>query len=172
MPEVLRALFVTYGVLDALDVKPLQALVFSAEDTPGSPETVILTYGYWQRRFNGDRSILGRAMTIIDASDRDRCHAQEFRFQRDPELILPARFDRSEVNLGTFAYRGVARLKPGVTIAQANARIWRACWKSGCTPGLRHRDSSARVFRISASDPRSSLSSRKSWETPERRSGS
>ena len=50
-PEVLRALLVTYGVLDALGVKPLLGRWFSqADDTPGSPETVILTYGYWQRR--------------------------------------------------------------------------------------------------------------------------
>ena len=76
-PEVLRALFVTYGVLDALDEKPLLGRWFSpADDTPGSPETVILTYGYWQRRFNGDRSILGRTMTInATAPYRDRCHA-------------------------------------------------------------------------------------------------
>jgi predicted permease len=136
VPEVLRALFVTYGVLDALDVKPLLGRWFSpAEDTPGSPETVILTYGYWQRRFDGDRSILGRAMTI-NATPRTVIGVmpQEFRFQRDPELILPARFDRSEVNLGTFAYRGVARLKPGVTIALANAdlarllEIWLHAW--------------------------------------------
>jgi len=46
-PEVLRALFVTYGVLDALDETPLLGRWFSpADDTPGSPETVILTYGY------------------------------------------------------------------------------------------------------------------------------
>src|SRR5579871_5887500 len=64
-PELPRALFVTYGLLDALDVKPLLGRWFSrADDTPGSTETVMLTYGYWQRRFGGDRSILGRTMEI------------------------------------------------------------------------------------------------------------
>ena len=54
-PEMLRALFVTYGVLDAVGVKPLLGRWFShADDTPGSAETVMLTYGYWQRRFGGD----------------------------------------------------------------------------------------------------------------------
>ena len=59
---------------------------------------------------------------------------EEFRFQRDPVLILPERFERSTVNLGTFAYQGIARLKPGVTIAQANAdlarmlEIWLRAW--------------------------------------------
>ena len=135
-PEVLRALFVTYGVLDALDEKPLLGRWFSpADDTPGSPETVILTYGYWQRRFNGDRSILGRTMTINSTAHTViGVMPEEFRFQRDPVLILPARFERSKVNLGTFAYQGIARLKPGVTIAQANAdlarmlEIWLHAW--------------------------------------------
>jgi len=135
-PELVRALFVTHGVLDALDVKPLLGRWFSAaDDTPGSPETVILTYGYWQRQFGGDRSILGRAMTI-NASPRTVIGVmpEAFRFQRDPELILPARFDRNTVNLGTFAYQGIARLKSGVTITQANAdlgrmlEIWMRSW--------------------------------------------
>jgi predicted permease len=135
-PEVLRALIVTHGVLDALDEKPLLGRWFSsADDTPGSPETVILTYGHWQGRYNGDRSILGRTMTI-NATPHTVIGVmpEQFRFQRDPVLILPARFDRSKVNLGTFAYQGIARLKPGVTIAQANAdlarmlEIWLRAW--------------------------------------------
>src|SRR6516165_3580134 len=51
-PEVSRALFVTYGVLDALGVEPLLGRWFSQQDEmPGSAETVLLTYGHWQRRF-------------------------------------------------------------------------------------------------------------------------
>jgi predicted permease len=135
-PELLRSLFVTHGVLDALGEKPLLGRWFSpADDTPGSPETVILTYGYWQRRFSGDRSILGRTMTINSTAHTViGVMPEEFRFQRDPVLILPVRFERSKVNLGTFAYQGIARLKPGVTIAQANAdlahmlEIWLHAW--------------------------------------------
>jgi putative ABC transport system permease protein len=126
-PELLRALFVTYGVLDALDEKPLLGRWFSpADDAPGSPETVILTYGYWQRRFDGDRSILGPAMTINSTPHTViGVMPEEFRFQRDPKLILPERFERNKVDLGTFAYQGLARLKPGVTITQANADLAR-----------------------------------------------
>jgi len=135
-PEVLRALFVTYGVLDALDQPPLLGRWFSsADDAPGSPETVILTHGYWQRRFGGDRSILGRAMTINATSHTViGVMPEAFRFQRDPDLILPERFERSQVNLGTFAYQGLARLRPGVTMTQANADlarmldIWLRAW--------------------------------------------
>jgi putative ABC transport system permease protein len=126
-PDLPRALVVTYGVLDALDVQPLLGRWFSqADDTPGSPETVILTHDYWQRRFGGDESIIGRAM-IINARPHTVIGVMPdaFRFQRDPALILPQRFERSKVDLGTFAYQGIARLKPGVTIAQANADLAR-----------------------------------------------
>jgi putative ABC transport system permease protein len=51
-PELPWALCVTYGVLDAVGVKPLLGRWFSqADDTPGSAEIVMLTYGYWQCRF-------------------------------------------------------------------------------------------------------------------------
>ena len=59
---------------------------------------------------------------------------EEFRFQRDPELILPQRFERPRVSLGDLSYQGIARLKPGVTITQANAdlahmlEIWLHAW--------------------------------------------
>ncbi|HEY6345889.1 MAG TPA: ABC transporter permease [Bryobacteraceae bacterium] len=135
-PELPRALFVTYGVLDAIDVKPLLGRWFSqADDTPDSDETVILTYGYWQRRFGGDKSIIGRALTINSSPHIViGVMPAEFRFQRDPELILAQRFERNKVSLGDFSYRGIARLKPGVTLAQANtdqARmlgIWLDAW--------------------------------------------
>ena len=56
---------VTYGTLQALGVQPALGRWFSqADDTPGSPETVILTYGYWQRRFGGDKSVIGRTLTV------------------------------------------------------------------------------------------------------------
>jgi len=126
-PEQPRALFVTYGVLDAVGVKPLVGRWFSqADDTPGSAETVMLTYGYWQRRFGGDTSIVGRTLTI-DSRPRTviGIMPEEFRFQRDPELILPLRFDRTTQFLGGFGHGGIARLKAGVTIEQANADVAR-----------------------------------------------
>jgi putative ABC transport system permease protein len=141
-PEMLRALFVTYGVLDALGVKPLLGRWFSqTDDTPGSPETALLTYGYWQRRFGGDPSILGRTLTI-DSRPRTVIGVmpEAFRFQRDPELILPQRFERNIQFLANFQYQGLARLKPGVTIEQANADVarmlgvWLNAWPSN--PGI------------------------------------
>jgi hypothetical protein len=108
-PELPRALFVTYGVLDTLGVKPLMGRWFSqADDATGTPETVMLTYGYWQRRFGGDTSIVGRTLTI-DSRPRTVIGVmpEEFRFQRDPELILPQRFERETLSLDLLATKAL-----------------------------------------------------------------
>ncbi len=137
-PELLRALLVTDGVLDALGVKPLLGRWFSrADDTPGSAETVMLSYGYWQRRFGGDRSILGRTLTIESRpSVVIGVMPEDFRFGGDPELIFPLRLERNRTFLGPFSFQGIARLKPGVTLEQANADVARmvAVWLNAWPP--------------------------------------
>ncbi|HEY6344032.1 MAG TPA: ABC transporter permease [Bryobacteraceae bacterium] len=126
-PEQVRALWVTDQILPVLGVSPAVGRWFSrADDTTGTPETVILTYGYWQRRFGGDRAIVGHALTI---DSRPRAvigiMPQSFRFlDRDPELILPQRLKGDEPP-GNLNYTGLARLKPGITLAQADAELAR-----------------------------------------------
>ena len=128
-PEQVRSLIVTHGVLPALAVQPLMGRWFSqADDTPGSPETVILTYGYWQRAFGGDKSVVSRVITV-DSRPREIIGVmpESYRFLRgDPELILPQRFggNLAQTNSDYF-YLGLARLRPGVTLAQANADVAR-----------------------------------------------
>ena len=64
-PEEVQSLQVTAGTLQTLGVAPWSAAGSREEDdTPGTPETVMLAHGYWQRRFGGDRSIVGRTLTI------------------------------------------------------------------------------------------------------------
>jgi hypothetical protein len=127
-PERVQALFVTYGTLQALGVQPVAGRWFSqADDTPGAPDTIILTYGYWQRRFGGNASAVGRILTV-DSRPRIVIGVmpQSFRFlNNDAELILPQRFDRNKLFLGNFSHQGIARLKPGVTLQQANADVAR-----------------------------------------------
>jgi len=122
-PEHVPALLVTDGVL--LGVTPLLGRSFTrADDSPGSAETVILTYGYWRRKFGGDRSVVGRTITV-DGQLRQIIGVlpQKFRFlgQREPALILPLKSDRAKTFLGEFAYQAIARLRSGVTLAQDNA---------------------------------------------------
>ena len=127
-PERVQTLMVTDGTLQAVRVQPTIGRVFNREDdTPGSPERVILTYAYWQRKFGGDRSVIGRSLTL-DGRPREVIGVlpKSFKLLRsNPAILVPLRFDRAQVFIGNFAYQGVARLKPGVTIEQANADIAR-----------------------------------------------
>jgi predicted permease len=123
-PEEVRTLFVTDGVLPILGVQPALGRIFTkSDDSPGTPETVVLTSGYWKSKFGGDPSAVGR-MLIVDSKPREIIGVlpDSFRFlDRRVSLVVPYRFDRSKVFLGQFSYAGIARLKPGTTIDQASA---------------------------------------------------
>ncbi|MPZ19440.1 MAG: FtsX-like permease family protein [Luteitalea sp.] len=127
-PEQVQSLYVSHGTLQVLGAQPLIGRRFSQKDhTPGSPDTVMLTYGYWQRRYGGDGSVIGRRLTV-DSRPRTviGVMSEEFRFlNADPDLIQPLRFEREKLNLGQFSFQGLARLEPGVTLAQANADVSR-----------------------------------------------
>ena len=138
-PEQLPTLNTTFGTLQALGVQPVIGRLFTeAEDTPRStdPDTVLISYGFWQSHFGGDTSILGRDLTV-DSTPRRIVGVMPagFRFlDVEPDLITTARFDRNQVFLGNHYLQGIARLRPGVTLEQANAdlermlEIWTHAW--------------------------------------------
>jgi len=139
-PEQVRTVFVSDGALQALGVQPvLGRWLTGGDQKPGSPETVMLGYGYWQRRFGGDKSVIGRGIRV-ESTPREIVGVMPKGFMfvdADAELILPIRFDRNKLILAGFGYQGIARLRPGVTIAQANADIarlvpvWMNSWSNG-----------------------------------------
>lgn len=140
-PEQVHAVDVTDGVLPILGVAPMLGRSFSrADDKPGSPDTIVLDYGYWMRRFGGDRAIVGRSITV-DGKPHQVIGVmpRSFRFLdgEQPAMFLPLQFDRNKTTLGQFSYDGIARLRPGVTLAAANADIARmlpAVWSSFPAP--------------------------------------
>jgi hypothetical protein len=89
---------------------------------------VILSYGYWMLKFGGDRSVLGKTIEV-DGKPRAIIGVlpESFHFlgQTNPAMILPMKLNREKSYLGSFLYGGIARLKPGVTLAQANADVAR-----------------------------------------------
>jgi len=127
-PEQVNVLYVTDGTLPILGVQPFRGRWFSRkDDSPNQPLTVMLTYGYWQSKFGGDSSALGRTINI-DGRPREviGIMPQSFRFlNRTVALILPYQFNRNETFMGNFSYFAIARLKAGVTIEQANADVAR-----------------------------------------------
>jgi putative ABC transport system permease protein len=127
-PEEVRGINITNGILEAFKVQPLMGRAFTtAELAKGGPNVVILSYGFWQRRFGGDRAALGRQIRIDGKSTEIvGVMPKSFQFlEEKPDIIQPFQLKRSEVTLGNFSYRMIARLKPGMTLAQANADVGR-----------------------------------------------
>ena len=128
-PEQVRALGVCDGILPLLGIPAMLGRWFTRQDdSPGVSETAIITYGYWRRKFGGSASAVGQRI-IVDGKAREIIGVMPARFRfldlQDPAVILPFQLDRGKTRLGQFSYESVARLKPGVTLARANADIAR-----------------------------------------------
>jgi len=127
-PEEVRCLQVSDGVLPILGVQPVLGRSFTRnDDSPETPETVILTHGYWRSKFGGDTSVIGRRI-LLDGRAREIIGVMPdaFRFlDLKAALILPMRLDRNKTFLGNFSFSALARLKAGATIEQANRDVAR-----------------------------------------------
>ncbi|MGA9979760.1 MAG: ABC transporter permease [Candidatus Sulfotelmatobacter sp.] len=127
-PEQVRTEMISAGVLQTLDVPPAAGRWFvQADQDPHGGKTAMLSYGYWQRRFGGDRSVIGRVIQV-DAQSREIVGVMPRGFRlvdRDFDLLVPLALDRANQKLAGFGYYGVARLKPGIQLAQADADIAR-----------------------------------------------
>jgi predicted permease len=127
-PEEVTILLVTNRLLPILRVPPALGRTYNPTDEiPASPGTVILTDSYWKARLGGDRSAVGRSLTI-DGNPYEVIGVLPPSFQfmdRRVSLLMLMRFDRAKTNLGNFSYNGLGRLKPGITIEQASADIRR-----------------------------------------------
>ena len=139
-PEQVHTAQVSSGVLETLNVPALRGQWLTAADQdPHSPGRVMLSYGYWQRRFGGDPGVVGRTISV---NSQTRVIAgvmpRGFRIVNyDFDLLVPMGLDPVKEILAGFAYRGIARLRPGVTIPQANAdaarllNVWMDSWTNG-----------------------------------------
>ncbi len=127
-PEQVRGLSVSHEFFRALGVKPALGRVFTpADDVPASERAVMVSHSFWKSRFGGDRSILGRRLRLDgDAYTVVGVLPPTFRFMdRRISLIAPLRFNRSQLLLVQFCCQGMARLKPGATLADADADVAR-----------------------------------------------
>jgi putative ABC transport system permease protein len=125
-PERVVTMTVTAGLLPILGVQPMLGRTFTEQDdTPGAPDHVLLSYGYWQRKFGGDPAVLGKR---IDAGGiaRDVIGVLPRKFwflDQKPDLLFPIKLDRGKATMGGFNFRAIALLKHSVTVAQANADV-------------------------------------------------
>ena len=161
-PEQVRTFRVTYGVLRAFGVQPNSAggsrkpRIRPRHARNDSPHEWLLA-----APLGGDPAILGRSITV-DSRPRKVIGVmpQSFQLNGNPEIILRLRFNRADLQ-PTFAFAGIARLKPGVSVAQSNADLQRMLpiWISV-------RDAAVRQPQAWRSDP--PLQRRRGWRHIER----
>lgn len=127
-PERVDGISATFRLLPMLGANPILGRGFNEKDGEnGSPEVVLISYGYWQRRFGGDPKVVGRRI-VADGTAREIVGVlpQGFWFMdMGHNIVLPLRFDRASVRLAGYNFQAIARLRPGVTIEQANADVAR-----------------------------------------------
>jgi predicted permease len=139
-PEQVNTAMITDGVLQTLDVPAAAGQWLTATDQqPRGAQRVMLSYGYWQRRFGGDPGVVGRIISV-DSQSRVIAGVMPRGFKvvsYDFDLLVPLAFDPVKQSLAGFAYHGIGRLRPGVTISQADAdvtrllNVWMDSWTNG-----------------------------------------
>src|SRR5688572_16001369 len=110
-----------------LGVEPFIGRTFQAgEDVPNGPRVAVLTYGFWQRRFGGDQSVLGRALTINgDSYTIVGVLPANFQFAlRNSDLWIPYQPTQNQLTRRySHSSNLIGRLKPGVTPEQAQSEL-------------------------------------------------
>ena len=123
-PEQVQGMHVSESYFRMMGAPVLLGRTFNTqEDSPHGGNVAVLSYGLWQRRFAGDASVIGKSLslgdqpyTIIGVMSRD------FRTDQDADLWIPFQFDLNSTNQGHY-FQVAGRLRPGITLAQANAQM-------------------------------------------------
>jgi putative ABC transport system permease protein len=127
-PVHVRGSKFTRQFFSVLGVQPMLGRGFSEEeDRPGGPSVVVLSYGLWRTAFGGDPHVIGRSATLNGVPySIVGVLPQEFRFDTgdefdsNPEVLIPLQLSSEPRDRGT-NYEFIARLKPSVTFAAAQA---------------------------------------------------
>lgn len=124
-PERLGAAGVTGNFFQAIGVQPALGRTFLLDnEKTGSDQVVVLSYRLWQQRFGGDAAIINKKITLDDKSfEVIGVMPRDFEFPATTQVWLPLNFDSSPGMKQRKAHflRPIGRLKPGVTLAQAQA---------------------------------------------------
>lgn len=127
-PERVLGLRVSASLFPTLGVRPMLGRTFTLEEEAlGKHRVVVLSYGLWQRRYGGDPQLVGKSIrvdgesfTVIGVMPRGFDFAG---FSGRSELWVPVGLDTGDRARSSNSFGSCARLKPGVTLAQANLEM-------------------------------------------------
>jgi predicted permease len=139
-PSRTSVLSATPGIFSVLDSAPLLGRAFSPQEAQsGHEHVVVLMDSLWRQQFRGDPAILGKTITlngfpytVIGVMPRSfhlphiqTLGSQEINRPQPVEALLPMAFSKDQLQqaMGDFDYFGLARLKPGISPAQASEEI-------------------------------------------------
>ncbi|MGH9417911.1 MAG: ADOP family duplicated permease [Terriglobales bacterium] len=135
------AINLSNGVLEALEVPPFAGRSLGAADfVPNGQRTVLLSYGFWRQQFGGSKDAIGRTM-MVDNLARTIVGVMPPGFRiadQRADLLIPEAIPHTGLTLAGFGNHGLARLKPGVTLASADRdlhsllEVWMNSW-TNCT---------------------------------------
>ena len=126
--EQVSGLRVSAGFFAVLGVKPYLGRTFlREEETLGNDHEVVLSYGLWKGRYGGDASLVGRTIrvdganfTVVGVMPREFA----WQFWSGPrELWVPVGYTKTDFGRDNNSFLAIARLKPGVSEAQARAEM-------------------------------------------------
>ena len=124
IPQQVHAIHVTANYFRLFGAPLVLGRAFSAdEDRAGSGKTVVLSYGLWKRSFAGDPQIVGKTIslekepyTVVGVT------GESFRTDPESDLWIPFQFDLNSADQW-HSFGAAGRLKPGISIFQANAQL-------------------------------------------------
>jgi len=139
LPEQIQVMRVSADFFRLCGANALHGRTFTAEDDLlNGPKTVVLAYAFWQRHFGGDSQVIGRRMTldgeryeIIGVASSNLQNSQlsemmlgngDITIEEPPDVYLPFQLDPNSKERGHY-FNVAGRLKPGVTLAEANAQL-------------------------------------------------
>jgi predicted permease len=109
-----------------LGVQPLLGRTFAkGEDSAGRDHVAVLSYGFWQSQFGGSRDVLGKNVEL-NAKSYTVIGVMPvwFRFPSETDIWTPKDMSRKALGQrGSHSYPAIGRMKPGVTLRQAQAEL-------------------------------------------------
>src|SRR5262245_21032170 len=132
-PEEIPMQVATTGLFNILGVKPILGRSFATDEgKPGQPGVIVISFGLWQRRFGGDPQIIGRKL-ILSGNEATVIGVMPAGFNwganagslttEMAKIWSPWQIDEQNRPRRGRGYMAVARIKPGVSLAQAQAEM-------------------------------------------------